>query len=102
MNLGICLALAGMDATEICEPGWTPEVTRQRPQVGEYIARLCGQVRDVYFHPSAQPTEGEEDESGWWVRRKHVFYDTDMLREGRTEAWRLCGQCSGLGQIRAA
>ena len=70
---------------------WTPEATRQQAQVGEYIARLCGQVRDVYFHPPAQPTEGEES-NGWWVRRKHVFYDTDMLREGQTEAWRLCGQ----------
>ena len=101
VNLGICLALAGLDASDIREPGWTPEATRQRPQVGEYIARLCGQIRDVYFHPPAQPTEGEE-ENGWWVRRKHIFYDTDNLREGQTEAWRLCGECSGLGRIETA
>ena len=82
-------------------PGWTPEASRQRPQVGEYIARLCGQIRDVYFHPPAQPTEGEE-ENGWWVRRKHIFYDTDNLREGQTEAWRLCSDYSGLGRIETA
>lgn len=101
VNLGICLALAGLDASDIREPGWTPEATRQRPQVGEYIARLCGQIRDVYFHPSAQPAEGEE-ENGWWVRRKHIFYDTDNLREGQTEAWRLCSDCAGLGRIETA
>ena len=101
VNLGICLALAGLDASDIREPGWTPEATRQRPQVGEYIARLCWQIRDVYFHPPAQPAEGEE-ENGWWVRRKHIFYDTDNLREGQTEAWRLCSDCSGLGRIETA
>ena len=101
VNLGICLELAGLDVSDIREPGWTPEATRQRPQVGEYIARLCDQVRDVYFHPPSRPTEGEED-NGWWVRRKHVFYDTDNLREGQTEAWRLCRQCSGLGRIETA
>ncbi len=97
VNLGICLALAGLPATDIREPGWTPEATRQRPEVGEYIARLCEQVRDVYFHPPKQPTEGQAQD-GWWTRAKHIFYDTDMLREQQRESWRLCPDCSGLGR----
>ena len=101
VNLGICLALAGLSAEDIREPGWTPESTRQRPEVGQYIARLCGQIRDVYFHPPKEPAEGRE-ENGWWVRSKHVFYDTDMLREGQTEGWRICADCSGLGRIETA
>lgn len=98
VNLGICLALAGLSAEEIREPGWTPAATRQKAQVGEYIAKLCDQVLDVYRHPPAEPAEGQE-ESGWWTRRKQIFYDTDMLRESQNEAWRLCADCSGLGRI---
>ena len=56
VNLGICLALAGLPATDIREPGWTPEATRQRPEVGEYIARLCEQVRRLL--PPAQAAHG--------------------------------------------
>jgi acetoin utilization deacetylase AcuC-like enzyme len=98
VNMGICLALAGLDASDIREPQWRPESTRQAAKVGDYIARLCEGVRELYFHPPKEPSDGREDD-GWWVRRKHIFYDTDMLREGQTEAWRLCGDCSGLGRI---
>lgn len=98
VNLGICLALAGLSAEDIREPGWAPASTRQRPEVGRYIAKLCDQIVDLYRHPPAQPTEGRE-EDGWWVRSKHIFYDTDMLRESQREAWRLCADCSGLGRF---
>ncbi|WP_165065451.1 histone deacetylase [Desulfovibrio sp. ZJ200] len=98
VNLGICLALAGLSAEDIREPGWTPASTRQRPEVGRHIAELCDQAVELYRHPPRQPAEGRE-EDGWWVRRKHIFYDTDMLRESQNEAWRLCADCSGLGRI---
>ncbi len=101
VNLGICLALAGLDASDIREPQWRTESTRQTAKVSEYIARLCDSICEIYFHPPTEPTDGHEDD-GWWVRRKHIFYDTDMLREGQTEAWRLCSDCSGLGRITTA
>lgn len=101
VNLGICLALAGLPADDIREPEWTPEAERQSDRVSEYIARLCDAVVELYRHPPTQPEEGREDH-GWWVRNKHIFYDTDMLREGQTEAWRLCPDCSGLGRIETA
>ena len=98
VNMGICLALAGLSAEDIREPGWTPSSTRQRPEVGQYIAKLCDQIVELYRRPPAHPAEGRE-EDGWWVRSKHIFYDTDMLRESQREAWRLCADCSGLGRI---
>lgn len=99
VNLGICLALAGIDAwEEIHEPAWTEASIRQSPKVGEYIARLCEAVTDLYFHPPSQPGEGRRN-GEWWTRSKHIFYDTDMLRENQTESWRLCDSCTGLGRI---
>lgn len=99
VNLGICLALAGIDACEeIREPAWTEASIRQNPKVTEYIGRVCDAVLDLYFHPHSQPTEGRR-EGGWWVRQKNIFYDTDMLRENQMESWRLCDSCSGVGRI---
>lgn len=97
VNLAICLALAGMPTDEIREPDWSPDAARQSGATGEHIARLCEQVRRQYFHPPSRPAEGGEQD-GWWVRRKRIFYDTDMLRENQIEAWRLCPDCSGLGR----
>ena len=96
VNLGICLALAGLDAGDIREPQWRPESTRQKQKISDYIARLCDGLLELYHNPPSVPQEGEE-ENGWWTRRKHIFYDTDMLRESQRESWRLCPDCSGLG-----
>lgn len=98
VNLGICLALAGIDAArEIREPSWTEFSTRQRPEVDQYIDRLCEDVLRLYFHPPQKPAEGKL-EDGWWVRDRQIFYDTDMLRERQRESWKMCDSCSGLGR----
>ncbi len=98
VNMGICLALAGLPADDIREPNWTPEMTRQKPRVGEYVARLCDAVVALYRDPPARPDEGRE-EDGWWVNHRNIFYDTDMLRESRLDAWRICPDCSGTGRL---
>ncbi len=102
VNLGICLALAGIQAAdEIREPDWTEKAIRQRPEISAYIEQLCDQVLDVYFHPPKTPAAGER-KGQWWQRQKNIFYDTDMLRERQLESWRLCDACSGLGKIETA
>lgn len=97
VNLGICLALAGIPAwREIREPAW--KVMHQSPAVTRYIEDICEHVLELYFNPPEKPAEGER-KGDWWTRDRSIFYDTDMLRERQHESWRLCDQCSGLGRI---
>lgn len=98
VNLGICLALAGLPADDIREPDWTPASTRQAPEIGEYIRRLGAKVLYQYMNPPSHPTEGEERD-GFWTRRKSIFYDTDYIQEHQTESWGICPDCHGLGVI---
>lgn len=97
-NLAICLALAGQPFDDIREPQWKEGVTRQKQPVSDYIHRLCADVVNVYRQPPAQPTEGQE-EGGFWVRERDIFYDTDMLREHQREAIRLCPHCAGYMRV---
>lgn len=99
VNLGICLALAGIPASrEIREPAWSEKAIRQSPDVTAYIEKLCDAVLDVYFNPPDTPAEGRE-EGGWWKRDRRVFYDTDMLSEHQKESWKLCDSCAGIHKI---
>lgn len=99
VNLGICLALAGIPASrEIREPDWTEKAIRQSPDVTRYIEKVCEKVLELYFHPPKKPAEGQAA-NGWWHRDRSIFYDTDMLRERQKESYRLCDECSGLGRI---
>lgn len=95
VNLAICLALAGMDASrDIHEPAWDERKLRQRPEINEYIKRLCQDVLKNYFSPPETPARGNRD-GDFWTRSSQVFYDTDMIRENRQEKWRLCDECQG-------
>jgi len=86
--------LAGLPFDDIREPDWTPESARQSPRINEYIKKLCDDALRLYRTPPAHPSEGEE-ERGFWVRRREIFYDTDMLHERQKEAFRLCPHCPG-------
>ena len=98
VNLAICLALAGLPFDDIKEPDWSDELVSQDPKVDRYIAELCDKVLALYHNPPSVPTEGRE-EKGYWVRSRHIFYDTDMLREEQKERIRLCPDCQGLQRI---
>jgi acetoin utilization deacetylase AcuC-like enzyme len=98
VNMGICLALADLPFEDIREPGFNSTALRQSSEIDRRIAEICDQALRRFFHPQSLPSEGKE-EDGYWVRRRHIFYDTDMLSESRLEGWRLCGDCQGLERI---
>ncbi|MDR1777626.1 MAG: histone deacetylase [Desulfovibrio sp.] len=98
VNMGICLALAGLPYGDIREPDWDSGRLRQSDRTTSRIAAVCDEALGIFRKPPSRPVEGGE-EDGYWVRRRRIFYDTDMLSENRIEGWRLCKDCSGLGRI---
>ncbi|MBN2141423.1 MAG: histone deacetylase [Desulfovibrionaceae bacterium] len=95
VNLGICLAMAGLDYSCVREPQYDPKALAQEPRLSEYIKELCDLVPGVYFHPPAESPDGFEAK-GWFVRHKDIFYDTDGINEAQTESLLLCDHCRGL------
>ena len=98
VNMGICLALAGLDASDIIEPDYNQNNTKEDNRTQEYITRLCNEIINLYKNPPNFPKEGQA-ENGWWIRKRNVFYDTDMIRESQIEAWKICHNCQGLEKI---
>ncbi len=96
VNLGICLALAGLPATDIVEPDWSPSRVRQGPEIMPYIERLGDRVLEQYFNPPTHPDEGRE-RAGFWTRDRHIYYDTVGISEQQRQSWRLCPDCHGFG-----
>ncbi len=98
VNLGIALALAGVDYSRVREPDFDPARLAQDPKVTDYIKKLCDQIPRIYFDP---PTENQDGEvrGEWFVRSKDIYYDTDNINEEQTEMLHLCGQCRGLLRV---
>ncbi len=98
VNLGIVLAMAGLDYSHVREPGFTPDRVRQGHKITEYIKRQCEDIRRLVKNPP-QRQRGGEMVGEWFVRRKTLYYDTDHITEYQTESVLVCPDCPGVLKI---
>ena len=98
VNLGIVLAMAGVDFDGVREPNFDPDALRQDHKTTEYIKELSEHVRGVYFNPPSEPRQGSR-EGDFWVRMKDIYYDTDHISESQVETVSICDACSGVVKI---
>ncbi|MFZ0242116.1 MAG: histone deacetylase [Desulfobacterales bacterium] len=98
VNVGIILAMAGIDYARVREPDYDPQRIRQSPEVTRHVASVCEVVRDLWSK--------REQRRSWILnektldhRNRHVFYDTDMIQESQKETVRVCADCGGVLRI---
>jgi acetoin utilization deacetylase AcuC-like enzyme len=102
VNLGILLALAGMDTSAVREPDWQPEVAAESREVGYAIARTVETLQDMWSARRDADLEAIFGSGRFFHRRREIYYDTDNIAERQTEQIRLCGgACSGWRSIRS-
>ena len=94
VNLGICLAMAGVDTASVTEPDYDPERVKQEQRITDYTASLSDQLLTYFLDPPKLPKHGRV-EGEWFIRHKEIHYDTDGIFERQVEKVHLCGQCSG-------
>ncbi len=94
VNVGIILAMAGIDYSNVKEPGYDPEKLRQTPQITKIIEETCKTVLNNWKNRDLirQQMQGANKFS---ERRRSIFYDTDGLHETQSETLRNCMECSG-------
>lgn len=98
VNLGICLAMAGLDFDSVREPDFDAAALEQSARTTEYIEKLSEELVKVYFNPPAKPKQGEKA-GEWWVRTKDIYYDTDGISESQVESVVICPDCAGTMKI---
>jgi len=95
VNLGIVLAMAGLDYSAVREPDYDPEALRQDPQISEYIKKLCELVRKNYFSPPPLKVKPNQYDT----RSKMVYYDTDGISDQQVEQVMVCPDCAGIRHL---
>jgi len=98
VNVGIILAMAGMDFSKVTEPNYDPKRIRQTAEVSRLIEQTCGQVLDNWNNRQTL-REQQQDASGFSRETRSIFYDTDNLVETRLETVRNCPDCGGALKI---
>jgi acetoin utilization deacetylase AcuC-like enzyme len=93
VNVGIIMAMAGLDTSCVKEPNYDTDYKPQPPDVTDYIERLVDKLKGIHFgnDMKALPhTEGDVIEC-----TRSLFYDTDMIREQQQEKILSCRSCAG-------
>ncbi|NDV20135.1 histone deacetylase [Pseudodesulfovibrio sp. JC047] len=103
INLGICLAMAGVDYSHVKEPNYNPDMIAQDAKTTAYIEKLCDHLPRLYFDPPSYEATGDR-ESGVFsgdtlVRHRQIYYDTDGINEVQQESVTVCDSCRGLYKV---
>ncbi|NLM17988.1 MAG: histone deacetylase [Candidatus Riflebacteria bacterium] len=94
VNLGIILAMAGMDYSGIIEPDYNPKALKQEPQITEYI-KVISQA--AYTRWQNRDRLRDQKYAGKQVvaKNKRIYYDTDGIMENQTCEYYVCDSCHG-------
>lgn len=98
INVGIIMAMAGIDYSKVKEPGYNPDnirqntnITRQIQETGETVLK-CWEQREEIKDQIRGTKEFHE-------RTRNIFYDTDGIYESQKEMVRICSDCGGAVRI---
>jgi acetoin utilization deacetylase AcuC-like enzyme len=98
VNVGIILAMAGIDYSRVREPDFNPEKIRQKPEIHEWIKDLRRMTLDNWQNRGSIK-EQLIHKKDFEDRSRTIFYDTDDITEEQTERIRICPDCSGSWRI---
>ncbi|MDY0290441.1 MAG: histone deacetylase [Sphaerochaeta sp.] len=94
INVGIILAMAGMDYSGVKEPDYNPALLRQPKDITEYIKKISDAVlgnwknRDTLWRKEYGGLDSYE-------RPMQIYYDTDGILEQQVQHFNKCSSCSG-------
>ncbi|MCP4351633.1 MAG: histone deacetylase [Desulfobacterales bacterium] len=98
VNVGIILAMAGMDYSKIKEPDYDFDQIRQGQDVTRYIERV-GQMVLEAWKDRDKIKEKMQDKKKFDERPRRIFYDTDSITEKQQEKICICRDCAGAIRI---
>ena len=98
VNVGIILAMAGMDYSHVKEPDYDPLSIRESDDILRRIEKDAAEILRMWKKRDGLKAKLVGD-AQYVRRRKSIYYDTDGISEQQEETVRVCGDCGGLVMI---
>jgi len=101
VNVGIILAMAGVDYSRVKEPKYNPESIRQTPSVTAAIEKI-GEVSLAIWQQRDNIKDQLMGKPAPQRRKRNLFYDTDGIQESQSEQIQICSDCAGALRIESS
>ncbi|MGI6451938.1 MAG: histone deacetylase [Syntrophomonadaceae bacterium] len=95
INMGIIMAMAGIDFTNLKEPDYNPHKFKESPQNLEYIKSMVNRQLIEFRNREDVIDTNRSSYGEFYSYQKNIFYDTDYINEHQTRQLRICPKCSG-------
>lgn len=94
VNVGIILAMAGMDYSKVIEPD-IHKCPTESVAVTRAIKNLIREQQGMWAMREKLGNEAIAKAGDFWHRTRNIFYDDHGINEQQTEMVRLCPKCAG-------
>lgn len=94
VNLGIVLAMSGMDFSNVREPDYDEKKLKSDKMIMDYTSSISSEIMQIWKKRNKLKSEIIHN-SDWHIRRRQIFYDTDGITENQFERLKICKECCG-------
>ncbi|MFW5908508.1 MAG: histone deacetylase, partial [Desulfosalsimonas sp.] len=98
VNVGIILAMAGVDYSHVVEPEYSSSQLRQGKSITATIEKTCDEILATWKDRENIRVRMQENVI-YDERRRSIFYDTDGFFESQHETLHVCTECAGTYKI---
>jgi hypothetical protein len=102
VNMGIIMAMAGIDYSNLREPDYNPDMFRESPRNMDDIKDLVETQLATFRSRNDVVDDLRRKGRSTQTTTRGIFYDTDGLRESQKITFRICPQCCGFRTIASA
>ncbi|MGR6835803.1 histone deacetylase family protein [Syntrophomonas erecta] len=102
INMGIMMAMAGIDYSNLREPDFYPEKLRESSSNLEYIQTIVEKQLKAFRSREEVIEKNRRTGDAFFSEYKNIFYDTDYIHEEQAVQVRNCPKCSGFRMINSS
>ena len=99
INMGIIMAMAGIDYSNLREPDYSEHTFRESPENMKKIKELVKLQLETFRSRDAAVERYREKGRVFATEQRSIFYDTDGIRESQQNNFRICPDCCGFRLI---
>lgn len=96
VNMGIIMAMAGIDYSNLYEPDYKEGLFKEESATRKRLEEIVRELTNVFRRRNALVDATRRQNSGSLLqRRRRIYYDTDQIREAQLESLKVCDDCPG-------
>jgi hypothetical protein len=96
VNMGIIMAMAGIDYSNLYEPDFREGRFREDRRNLKLLEEIVSELTAVFRNREELAAATRRQKSGSMLqRRRRIFYDTDQIQETQRETLKVCADCPG-------